>query len=80
MNDFMKGFITGIVVTSIGFILYNKYKENNEIIDGILQEDKLFSSPSYAASFVLGRSINGKELWKTKEGLSLNDLETKEME
>ena len=52
----------------------------NEIIDGILQKDKLFSSPSYAASFVLGRSINGKELWKTKEGLSLNELETKEME
>ena len=57
-----------------------KYIENNEIIDGILQKDKLFSSPSYAASFVLGRSINGKELWKTKEGFSLNDLETKEME
>lgn len=61
-------------------LLKEKYIENNEIIDGILQEDKLFSSPSYAASFVLGRSINGKELWKTKEGLSLNDLETKEME
>ena len=61
-------------------LLKEKYIENNEIIDGILQEDKLFSSPSYAASFVLGRSINGKELWKTKEGLSLNELETKEME
>ena len=61
-------------------ILKEKCIENNEIIDGILQKDKLFSSPSYAASFVLGRSINGKELWKTKEGLSLNDLETKEME
>ena len=61
-------------------LLKEKYIENNEIIDGILQKDKLFSSSSYAASFVLGRSINGKELWKTKEGLSLNDLETKEME
>ena len=61
-------------------LLKEKYIENNEIIDGILQKDKLFSSPSYAASFVLGRSINGKELWKTKEGFSLNDLETKEME
>lgn len=61
-------------------LLKEKYIENNEIINGILQKDKLFSSPSYAASFVLGRRINGKELWKTKEGLSLNDLETKEME
>ena len=61
-------------------LLKEKYIENNKIIDGILQKDKLFSSPSYAASFVLGRSINGKELWKTKEGFSLNDLETKEME
>lgn len=61
-------------------LLKEKCIENNEIIDGILQKDKLFSSPSYAASFVLGRSINGKELWKTKEGFSLNDLETKEME
>ena len=61
-------------------LLKEKYIENNEIVDGILQKDKLFSSPSYAASFVLGSRINGKELWKTKERLSLNDLETKEME
>lgn len=61
-------------------LLKEKCIENNEIIDGILQKDKLFSSPSYAASFVLGSRINGKELWKTKEGLSLNDLEIKEME
>ena len=61
-------------------ILKEKCIENNEIVDGIIQKDKLFSSPSYAASFVLGGSKNGKDLWKTKEGLSLNELETKEME
>ena len=61
-------------------LLKEKCIENNELIDGILQKDKLFLSPSYAAFFVLGRRINGKELWKTKEGLSLNDLETKEIE
>ena len=39
MNDFMKGFITGIVLTSAGVILYNKYKEKNEIIEEITYED-----------------------------------------
>ena len=29
----MKGFITGTIITSIGFILYNKYKEKSEIIE-----------------------------------------------
>ena len=61
-------------------LLKEKCIENDEIINGILQKDKLFSSPSYAASFVLGGSKNGKDLWKTKEGLSLNELEAKEME
>lgn len=59
-------------------LLKEKCIENNEIIDGILQKDELLSSSSYAASFVLGGSRNGKEVWKTKEGLSLNELETKE--
>ena len=44
-------------------------------VNGILQEDKLFKSPSYAASFVLGSSANGKAEWRTIEGKSLNDLE-----
>ena len=44
-------------------------------VNGILQEDKLFKSPSYAASFVLGSSANGKTEWRTIEGKSLNDLE-----
>lgn len=61
-------------------LLKEKCIENNEIIDGILQKDTVFSRSSYAASFVLGGSRNGKDLWKTKEGLSLNELETKEME
>ena len=47
-------------------------------MDGILKIDVLCNSPSAAAEFVLSRSVNGKEVWKTEEGLSLNDLEEKE--
>ncbi len=44
--------------------------ENN-----ILLDDMLFTSPSYAAAFVVAGNINGKNAWKTKDGKSLNDLE-----
>lgn len=40
--------------------------ENN-----ILQEDLLFSSPSYAAMFVIGKSANGLISWKTADGCTL---------
>lgn len=53
-----------------------RLRENAKISDnGILQEDILFSSPSYAASFVIGSSANGRSEWKTADGKSLNDLE-----
>ncbi len=35
----------------------------------------LFSSPSLAASVILGRSSNGRTEWKTKEGVTLKELE-----
>lgn len=43
--------------------------------NGILQEDMLFSSPSYAAMFVIGKSANGLTSWKTIDGLTLKALE-----
>ena len=43
---------------------------------GILQEDVLFRSPSYAACFVLGGHANGLTEWKNKQGHSLKDIET----
>jgi len=43
-----------------------------------LQEDMIFKSPSSAAVFVVGRSSNGRDEWKTKTGVSLNDYENKE--
>ena len=42
---------------------------------GILQEDLLFSSPSFAASFVIGKSANGLTGWKTEDGRTLKSLE-----
>ncbi len=41
----------------------------------ILQEDLLFTSPSYAAMFVIGKSANGLTSWKTAEGKTLKSLE-----
>ncbi len=50
-------------------------RDNNEIVDGVLTKNYLFKSPSYAASFVTGNSANGRELWKTIDGVSLKDVE-----
>lgn len=46
---------------------------------GILQEDMLFTSPSGAAIFVVGKSANGLISWKTKNGKTLKSLESAEM-
>ena len=46
----------------------------DKIEDGVLQEDILFRTPSGAAAFVGGGSINGWEKWQTKEGKSLKDI------
>lgn len=43
--------------------------------DGILQEDILFTSPSYAAMFVIGKHANGLTSWKTADGKTLKALE-----
>ena len=49
--------------------------DTNVIKDGILQEKQLFSSPSYAAAFVIGRNTNGRMDWKDKNGKTLKELE-----
>lgn len=41
----------------------------------ILSEDVLCSSPSAAAAFVGGSSLNGNELWKTINGITLKHLD-----
>lgn len=46
----------------------------DKIKDGVLQEDIIFRTPSGAASFVGGGSINGWEKWQTDDGKSLKDI------
>ena len=43
---------------------------------GILQEDVLFRSPSYAAAFVIGGHVNGLTEWKTAEGKTLKEIDS----
>ena len=43
--------------------------------NGILQENELFKSPSYAAAFVIGGHTNGLTDWKTAEGRTLKEIE-----
>ena len=45
--------------------------------DGILQEDMLFTSPTYAAAFVIGGNANGLVEWKTQNGITLKECTNK---
>lgn len=62
---------------TIPAVLKEQRKKANAI-DGVLQEDMLFSSPSYAAMFVIGKSANGRTSWKDGEGHSLKEIENNE--
>ena len=48
--------------------------------EGVLQEDILFNSPSYAAAFVIGGHANGLTEWKTADGKTLKEIEATESE
>ena len=52
-----------------------KLRHYANISHGILQDDILFHSPSYAAAFVVGGHVNGLTYWKTKDGKTLKKLE-----
>lgn len=62
---------------TIPAVLKEKRRKVN-VIDGVLQEDVLFSSPSYAAMFVIGKSANGLTSWKDEDGHSLKEIENSE--
>ena len=44
----------------------------------IFEKDYEFSSPSTAASIVMGRNANGLKEWKLKNGKTLKEFETSE--
>lgn len=59
-------------------VLYPTVRELRQKVkvgkDRLLQDDMLFSSPSYAAAFIIGGNTNGLMDWKTKEGIPLKNL------
>ena len=46
----------------------------DKIINGVLQEDVLFKSPSGAATFVAGAHVNGKTYWQSENGKTIGEL------
>lgn len=57
-------------------VLHNRKKHANKIDKSFtLKEDILFTSPSSAASFVGGASLNGNTTWFNSEGIYLKNLE-----
>ena len=63
----------------------NKYKkERDKILKSLklrqgkvfytIEEDRVFSSPSAAAKFVNGGTMNGPKEWKNKDGLSIGEV------
>ena len=58
----------------------DKCKNSGGVLDGKLIKDYLFNSPSYAATFVLGKSSNGRTEWKDNDGVTLKEIEEKEID
>lgn len=56
-------------------VLQMRSKHADKVIDGVIEEDILFSSPSGAAAFVCGGSANGNLEWKNSKGETLKEIE-----
>lgn len=54
--------------------LRQKLTSEGKVVDLEFKEDVLFSSSSAAADFILGYSVSGPAIWKTKDGIQLKDL------
>ena len=57
-------------------VIKEKRKKTTFDADGKLIENLLFTSPSYAAMFVIGKSANGLTSWKDADGHTLKSLES----
>lgn len=57
------------------FKLRKQYQNDGTLQNSTLMQDILFSSPSAAATFMLGYPASGPQLWKTEEGIMLRTLE-----
>lgn len=60
---------------TIPAVIKERRKKASVNQNGELQEDMLFTSPSYAAMFVIGKSANGLISWKTESGQTLKSIE-----
>ncbi len=70
--------IADSTVSSISKSLYDLRKlliQKEVVIDNEFVKDYIFTSPSLAASTVLGRNANGRIEWKTKSGKTLKSIE-----
>jgi len=56
-------------------VLRLRHKHGDKILNNLLVEDILFSSPSGAAAFVCGGSANGNLEWKNAMGTTLKELD-----
>ena len=54
--------------------LRNQLISDGTVKDRIFTTDYTFSSPSAAATVILGTSASGKEKWKNKDGVMLGDI------
>ena len=60
--------------------LRNKLIDNGTVVNEVFVKDYVFTSPSLAAAVVMGRNANGRTEWKNKDGITLKDVEEKEIE
>lgn len=56
-----------------------KARKKGRIVNGKITKDYLFNSPSAAAAFIRGASSNVRTAWKTREGITLKELEEREI-
>ena len=68
----------GAVISSKSTIKKGSQKRERlikeKVVKGILQEDMIFRSPSTAATFVSGTSMNGYLRWQDEKGENLKTI------